>query len=146
MIATFKGENAFLSNFYLCKVNMGEGNGVFPSSEHAYMSFKSDDEEWKRHCRDVAATPAQIKEESRKIKLVEGWDDKRLTTMFWVLTCKFQDSKLAIKLVSTGKQNLQEGNYHGDIFWGIDLKVNPNIGENHLGRLLMKIRSLKGQS
>lgn len=25
-------------------------------------------------------------------------------------------------------------------YWGVDIKQNPNIGENHLGRLIMKIR------
>jgi len=43
-------------------------------------------------------------------------------------------------LKETGNQNIQEGNYWGDDYWGVDLKQNPNVGENHLGRLIMKIR------
>jgi predicted NAD-dependent protein-ADP-ribosyltransferase YbiA (DUF1768 family) len=33
---------------------------------------------------------------------------------------------------------LIEGNYWGDIFWGIDMNLDE--GQNILGRLIMKIR------
>ena len=42
-------------------------------------------------------------------------------------------------LIDTGDQELIEGNWWGDRFWGVDLKTNQ--GQNHLGMLLMKIRS-----
>jgi len=40
-------------------------------------------------------------------------------------------------LLSTGEVELIEGNYWHDRFWG----VCQGQGENHLGRLLMQIRS-----
>lgn len=33
---------------------------------------------------------------------------------------------------------IQEGNYWGDTFWGVDLKKRE--GENNLGKLVMEIR------
>jgi predicted NAD-dependent protein-ADP-ribosyltransferase YbiA (DUF1768 family) len=40
-------------------------------------------------------------------------------------------------LRETGDQQLIEGNYWGDTFWG----VCDGVGTNHLGRLLMEIRA-----
>jgi ribA/ribD-fused uncharacterized protein len=42
------------------------------------------------------------------------------------------------KLMSTEDSEIIEWNNWGDIFWGIDVRTNK--GENHLGKLLMKIR------
>lgn len=39
-------------------------------------------------------------------------------------------------LLSTGDEELIEGNYWKDTYWG----VCNGVGENHLGKLLMKIR------
>ena len=34
--------------------------------------------------------------------------------------------------------HLEEGNWWGDIFWGVDKKTGA--GENNLGKILMKVR------
>lgn len=139
MILEFKDEFAFLSNFFLCPVRVLDR--VFPSSEHAFMSFKNDSEEWKAKCMDPNITPGQIKRLARKIELIEDWNDFRLTAMKTVVSNKFWGNKeLRAKLLATGDQNLVEGNRWGDRFFGVDLTVNPNIGENHLGRILMQVR------
>lgn len=140
MIITFKAENSFLSNFYIASFHFKIFGSDFVSSEAAYMHEKCDDPEWKRFCIDSKNTPAQIKIKSQTVKLIPGWDHVRINIMYQVLKAKFEIPYLKEKLVNTGNQNLQEGNYHGDKFWGIDLKQNPNIGENYLGRLLMKVR------
>jgi len=44
---------------------------------------------------------------------------------------------LRILLLDTGDRELVEGNTWDDRFWG----VCEGVGENHLGRLLMKIRA-----
>jgi len=49
-----------------------------------------------------------------------------------------QNSDLAARLLGTGQMPLVEGNNWGDMFWGVDVKSGK--GENHLGRILMKIR------
>ncbi len=44
---------------------------------------------------------------------------------------------LAYALYNTGEVDLIEGNTWKDYFWG----VCSGVGENHLGRILMEIRS-----
>lgn len=147
MIVHFKSvEHRFLFNFYEVDV---EYNGViFPSSEHAYMSAKSDEEIehngrtflWKEFCRRPDIKPSTIKGESRFLTVPENWDKIKVSIMYLCLISKFRNPLLRDRLIATGDENIQEGNWHGDIFWGVDLRQNPNVGENNLGRLLMKVR------
>jgi predicted NAD-dependent protein-ADP-ribosyltransferase YbiA (DUF1768 family) len=45
-------------------------------------------------------------------------------------------------LIDTGDQELIEGNWWGDVIWG----VCNGKGENHLGKILMEVRKeLKGE-
>lgn len=57
--------------------------------------------------------------------------------MYGLLIEKFYDPDLNAKLQETGDAELIEGNYWGDRFWG----VCDGVGENHLGKLLMRVRS-----
>uniref|UniRef100_UPI00345E83CD NADAR domain-containing protein n=1 Tax=uncultured Duncaniella sp. TaxID=2768039 RepID=UPI00345E83CD len=43
---------------------------------------------------------------------------------------------LAEKLIATGDAELVEGNYWHDTVWG----VCDGVGENHLGKILMRVR------
>ena len=54
-----------------------------------------------------------------------------------LLRQKFGDAWLRAKLLATGDAELIEGNYWHDTFWG----MCNGKGENHLGRLLMEVRS-----
>lgn len=147
MIVHFKSEeHKFLSNFYPARV---EYLGViYPSSEHVYMSAKSDETveidgatyTWKNFCTRTDVRPSKVKGESRFLTLPDNWDTLKLVVMYDCLVSKFSDPKLRERLLATGTQNIQEGNWHGDIFWGVDLRQNPNFGENNLGRTLMRIR------
>ena len=47
-----------------------------------------------------------------------------------------QSEELKKKLLDTGDQELIEGNYWNDTFWG----VCEGKGQNHLGKILMQIR------
>jgi ribA/ribD-fused uncharacterized protein len=138
MIKEFRGENWFLSNFFITPVTFR--GIVYPSSENAYMSAKSDDPQWKAYCANPNITPADAKENAKYIRLVNDWHILKFIVMEECLRSKFENPTLREKLLATGTQNIQEGNWWGDRIWGVDLKENPNIGENHLGRLLMKIR------
>lgn len=138
MIHEFKGEYKWLSNFEPVKITI---DGVdFPSVEHAYMSFKSNDPEWKKFCSSESNSAGMVKKKSREIKLVDNWDSLKFSVMQMCLEKKFEQEPFKSKLIATGNQNLVEGNWHGDKIWGVDLKSNPNIGENHLGRMIMSIR------
>lgn len=141
MINRFTGEYKFLSNFYIVDVlNLFDGF-IYSSVEHAYMSMKSDLPEWKEYCRNKENSCGAVKRKSYELTLIDGWETKKLIYMREFVTYKFLHNKeLQIKLLETGNQNLIEGNFHGDVFWGMTLLENPNFGENHLGRILMEIR------
>jgi predicted NAD-dependent protein-ADP-ribosyltransferase YbiA (DUF1768 family) len=47
-----------------------------------------------------------------------------------------RNPELRVKLLNTGDLQLVEGNYWGDTFWG----VCNGKGENHLGKILMRVR------
>ena len=56
--------------------------------------------------------------------------------MYQILKSKFQNPELSKLLLETGDCELIEGNTWGDQFWG----VCKGVGENNLGKLLMKVR------
>jgi ribA/ribD-fused uncharacterized protein len=139
MIVNFKSpETAFLSNFEPVPVFF-EGI-TYPSVEHAFMSAKSDEPAWKKYCANTNISAADVKREGKTVSLVAGWDSLKFTVMEMCLRMKFYQEPFKSKLLATGTQNIQEGNVWSDTVWGVDLNVNPNVGENHLGRLIMKIR------
>jgi len=138
MINEFKGDYRWLSNFEAVTITI---DGVsYPSVEHAYMSYKSNDPEWKKFCMDANNTAGDVKKKSREVKLVDNWDNLKFTVMSLCLTKKYEQEPFRSRLIKTGTQNIVEGNYFGDTIWGVDLKYTPNIGENHLGRMIMKVR------
>lgn len=138
MILEFRDEYNWLSNFYLVDI-LYKGE-IYPSVEHAYMSAKSDDPEWKNQCMDRSIKPGKIKQMSQEIPIIKGWDKKKLKVMYDCLKVKYNQEPFKTKLLATGTQNIQEGNYHNDEFWGVNIKKIPNYGENYLGRLIMEIR------
>jgi ribA/ribD-fused uncharacterized protein len=136
MIKEFQGEYRWLSNF--APVNIPLGNKVFRSVEHAYMSMKSVDTEWKDFCASEHNAGA-VKKASKKIQLRKEWNDRfRLIIMRDLLYIKFNKEPYKSKLLATGNQNIQEGNRWNDKFFGVCLKTG--YGENHLGRIIMQIR------
>jgi ribA/ribD-fused uncharacterized protein len=134
MINSFEGEYAFLSNFYEHPIS----NGVitFPTNEHYFQAMKTleDDE---RLAIARAATPGQAKRIGRSVKLRPDWESIKLDVMETAVRIKFTDPELAAKLIATGDEELIEGNWWNDTFWG----VCNGVGENHLGKILMKVRA-----
>lgn len=139
MIYTFTDNpHKWLSNMIPVKINL-KGK-TYPSVEHAYQSEKSKDKTWKELCSKENISGKQIKVFSKTIDLRPDWEDVKLLVMEYCLREKFNQEPFKSALINTGNENIQEGNYWGDKFFGIDLKETPNVGENHLGRLIMKIR------
>lgn len=135
MISEFRGEYRWLSNFYPCTIVL---EGVeYPSVEHAYMSRKSDSELWKDFCV-TTISPEEVKKASKRISLLPHWESIKVDIMRECLTQKYSEEPLRSKLIATGSQILQEGNWWGDQFWGVDLRTG--VGENYLGKLIMGIR------
>ena len=136
-IERFTGEYAFLSNFYLVDVEF-KGR-VFPSSEHAFMSEKSDNNSWKDLCTDASIPPGKIRRMGRQVTLVADWDEIKFDVMEEVLRKKFHfNPEMKKALIATGKKELIKGDGYGDKIWGVCSKTRE--GSNHLGKILMTLR------
>lgn len=140
-IASFTGDYRFLSNFYEAPVwFVGK---QYRTVEHAYQAAKTSDPKQREAVRR-AETPGQAKRMGRQVVMRPDWDDVKVNVMHQLLRQKFGveglnpsiTDKLKNELLATGDAELIEGNHWGDTFWG----VCRGEGENHLGKLLMKVR------
>lgn len=131
MIA-FRGNKYFLSNFYPCLVKY-KGR-MFGSSEAAYAAEKCANESDKDKFIDL--NPGKAKRLGRKIKIRDDWENIKLQVMEDIVRAKFKQNPNLMKLLVAVKGDIVEYNEWGDTFWG----VCDNVGENHLGKILMKIR------
>lgn len=135
MIKEFRGEYRFLSNFWPCKITF---EGIeYPSVENFYVAMKTKDLTLRNHISNIAK-PGDVKRFGRGLDIREDWEQVKLPMMEEGLRQKFANPGLKNMLLATGDQELVEGNTWGDVFWGVDLRKGK--GENHLGKLLMKIR------
>lgn len=135
MIKEFSGNHRWLSNFY--PVDIEWEDYIYPSVEHAYQAQKNDSPEWKVLCSDKRP-PGYIKKMSRSIDIRGDWDLIKVKTMESLLDLKFNKEPFQSLLLGTGSEEIQEGNYWRDTFWGVDL--NTGKGKNVLGHLIMNIR------
>ena len=133
MIDAFIKTNRFLSNFYPCKVTY-EGI-TYPTTEHAFQAAKTLDQSLRKTIANLPQ-PSEAKKEGRNLQLRPDWEKIKVQVMRELLLLKFSDPELKKKLLATGKEELIEGNWWGDTFWG----VCKGTGQNMLGKLLMEIR------
>lgn len=138
-IESFTGDYRFLSNFYPANVQFD--GLIYMSVENAYQAAKTLVKSERKPFREMS--PAAAKKAGRKLTLREDWESVKLTIMADLLTQKFAHADLRELLLATGARKLVEGNWWGDRYWGVD----GGVGENHLGRLLMKTRAaiVKGE-
>lgn len=133
-ITEFQGEHRYLSNFWPAPI-LWDGI-VFPSAEHAYQAAKTHDRTARQYMARL--TPGQAKRYGRTVDIRSDWEAIKVETMREIVALKFGTHEhLANKLLATGSAMLVEGNTWGDTFWG----VCRGRGENHLGKILMQIRS-----
>lgn len=134
-IDSFQGGYRFLSNFYPCEITH---DGIeYPSTEHAFQAAKTLDFR-KRFLISKLRTPAEAKRRGRLVDLRPDWDACRVQVMWELCSQKFaRHPGLRRELLATGSALLVEGNTWGDTFWG----VCRGQGENHLGKILMHVRS-----
>lgn len=134
MISSFQGNYRFLSNFWLADV-VFEGE-TYRSNEHAYVAAKTLDPAVRDQVR-LVFFPGHVKKLGRQIQLRADWEQIKLQVMEDLVRYKFtHHPNLANELHRTGDQMLIEGNTWGDTFWG----MCRGRGENHLGKILMKVR------
>lgn len=131
-IKTFRGDNFFLSNFYVAPVFY---QGIrFENNEAAFQAAKCPE-----RMRDFCGlSPQAAKRLGRRVELRPDWEAVKYDVMYQICKAKFmQNPDLLRKLMATGEAELVEGNTWGDQVWG----VCDGVGENHLGKTLMRIRS-----
>jgi N-glycosidase YbiA len=129
----FRGEFAVFSNFAATPVAL---DGVrYPTVEHAFQAAKTLDPA--ARAQFLPLTPGQAKALGRRVLLRNDWDTHRFTVMLDLLLQKFSAEPARSVLLGTGDRLIVENNTWGDRTWG----VCRGQGQNHLGRLLMEVRS-----
>lgn len=136
-IDRFRGEYGWLSNFADVKIEY-KGR-TYNSVEHAYLSAKCDDAEWKQLCSENHPA-GELKKLSKGIPIVPNWENQKITVMKQLLIKKYTQEPFKTKLINTKGKYIEEGNTWYDIFWGVDLK--SGFGENYLGKIIMDIREI----
>jgi N-glycosidase YbiA len=133
MISEFKGPFRFLSNFWNVEVTL---DGVkYPTVEHAYQAAKTSPENRVPFLN--CERPGEAKRLGRKVPMRSDWESVKLDVMYQLVKEKFASNPILNRwLQNTGTQTLVEGNTWGDCFWG----VCNGKGENHLGKILMRVR------
>ncbi len=136
-ICGFFGKNRFLSNFYKCPNGIWYRGTRFSSTELAYQAAKWPDED---HKLFVNVTPSESKKLGNREGRREDWDLVKYDIMLLLVIQKFlTDDSLKQRLLNTNPKFLEERNYWKDTWWG----TNENgVGENNLGKILMKVRRL----
>ena len=132
MINEFSGRYRWLSNFHTCSIVY---DGVeYPSTENAYQAAKTIIKEERIQFEMITA--GQSKRARQKVTLRGDWEAVKINIMKELTRLKYKKGILKKKLIATGKQEIVEGNYWGDTFWG----VCKGKGDNRLGKILMKER------
>lgn len=146
-IKGFQGEYRWLSNFWYAEVSLNPfswrltGKGILlpfnaPTNEHAYQALKMQFYDDARYILTLD-TPGKAKRMARIRAMHADWGRIKLETMYHINLAKYsQHPMLLRKLIDTGDAYIEETNHWNDIFWG----VCNGKGENHLGKIIMRIR------
>ena len=137
----FQKELRWLSNMWPCPITFK--GMTFPSSENVYQAAKfSRDLDVVR--KFLKLTPMDSKTCVKQFQTLypeaidTNFHQRKIDVMEMAVRAKFkQNDYLATKLILTGDVYIEETNNWGDRYWG----VVEGEGENHLGKILMKIRS-----
>lgn len=134
-IYRFHGDHRWCSNFAPVTIRMG--SDIYPSVEHAYQASKTLDPIERAWFRSTL-TAGQAKRLSKQLTLRDDWHNIKESIMRELTRQKFHRLDYRELLIQTGRSYIEEGNYHGDIFWGVNLRTG--VGDNRLGQILMQHR------
>lgn len=134
----FRRNYQFLSNMYPATITIPIQidktviHAEFPSVENAFQALK----DIRRYKEFQTITPQYAKKKGRSVTLRPDWETVKLPYMRRLVELKFyQHPELMTQLLSI-EEPIQEDNSWNDTYWG----VCKNVGENHLGKILMDIR------
>lgn len=136
----FENEFEFLSNFSKSEIILD--GIIYPTVEHFFQAMKTKDPIQRAEIA-AAPTPGKAKRLGRHVQLRSDWEEVKEQIMEDGLRLKFADPELKAKLLATGDKYLEEGNTWHDNYWGVCYCIDCQdiMGKNHLGKLLMKLRS-----
>ena len=136
IIDSFRGKYYFLSNFFPAEVTY---NGLtYQNNEAAFQAQKTYSKE--ERIEFTTLEPRDAKRRGRRVRLRRDWEQVKDRIMEEIVRAKFsQNEELKEQLLATGDAQLVEGNRWNDRYWGVDIR--SGVGENHLGKILMKVRS-----
>ena len=141
MIDEFQGKYGFLSNFYDSEIEIEYDGLKFESVEAAYQAQKCMRRSEKE--KFTKLNPSESKRLGRKVYLQPDWDKIKAGIMYELVKIKFTTHEdLKEKLLETGDQELIEGNWWHDNFFGkcTCLECKKKEQRNELGKILMKVR------
>ena len=140
MIREFRGQYYFLSNFFNAPVTY---QGVsYKNNEAAFQSVKLENIKDREAFSNL--DPSSAKHLGRKVNLRADWENIKLNVMYDIVKAKFsQNEKLKQLHLATGDKELIEGNTWHDNTYGNCFcpKCQNKKGINHLGKILMQVRS-----
>jgi len=152
----FKGEKRFLSNTYPAPFRVPnliakmyptlniDVEVVYKTSEHFYMAMKSSSKEYQKLITSQEE-PREVQKIARKLigtkyELRDYWEDGLKNTIMEIaLYCKFGQNVELLERLDSVEGEIVERNYWKDTYWG----TCEDIGENHLGKMLMRFRDDK---
>ena len=135
MIKEFKNQYFFLSNFYEYPIYYNKL--VFCNAEAAFQAQKVINE--KDQYKFINLNASQARKLGKTVQLRKDWKEIKDNVMYEIVKRKFLTNKeLQQKLLETKEEELVEGNWWHDTYWGVDSKTG--IGQNKLGKILMKVR------
>lgn len=132
-ITEFTRQYRWLSNFESSVITYHQI--MFPTVEHAYQAFKTRDHMWFNKIAQADGA-RQAKFFGRQAPIRPDWDEVKDDIMLDCIRLKFHIPEFKEKLLATGTREIIEGNYWGDIYWG----VCRGRGQNKLGRIIMRVR------
>lgn len=131
-ITMFKENYFFLS--MMCPCDMFYEDIKFSCAESLYHALKSGNHDDLIKYSKLDGYKA--KEESHTITCRYNWNAIKVEVMYVINKSKFELPLFKEALLDTGTRELIHENTHGDTFWG----TCNGVGENMLGKILMKIR------
>ena len=135
-IDSFRGKYYFLSNFFPAEVTYS--GLTYQNNEAAFQAQKTYSKE--ERIEFTTLEPRDAKRRGRRVHLRRDWEQVKDRIMEEIVRAKFsQNEELKEQLLATGDAQLVEGNRWNDRYWGVDIR--SGVGENHLGKILMKVRS-----
>ena len=138
-IEVFRGDYAFLSNFYPAVITLDDMDHA--TVEHAFQAAKTLIEEERRQIQ-LAPSPEAAKRLGQQVTLRPDWEKVKYGIMESLVRQKFTyHSYLRKLLLDTGDAILIEGNNWGDRIWGMTRnEAGELVGNNWLGKILMDVR------